>query len=129
MDTFKFFQKEKEPKNYIDVGNIRFNVGERNLALLHNEQLIHYYSNDESILTASVIAWSEEFHRWNIQWTFSRFTGTMEEFLTNRTEIPVIKYIERYGTMLYNGNNRPIDCNLQGVYDIYYYKYHEYENV
>jgi hypothetical protein len=53
----------------------------------------------------------------------------MEEFFTSIQSIPVIKYIERDGTLLYMGDSFPIDCNLQGVYDIYYYKYHEYEDV
>jgi hypothetical protein len=116
MREFKFFQKEE---------GIRFPP------LLHNEQLIYYYSDDVHNYTLStrIIAWSDEWHRWNPQWTFTRFSGTMQEFFTSIQSIPVIKYIERDGTLLYMGDSFPIDCNLQGVYDIYYYKYHEYEDV
>jgi hypothetical protein len=116
MNTFKFFQKEE---------GIRFPP------LLHNEQIIHYWDDgdDMDYLTARIIAWSDEWHRWNPQWTFTRFSGTMQEFFTSIQSIPVIKYIERDGTLLYMGDSFPIDCNLQGVYDIYYYKYHEYEDV
>lgn len=112
MREFKFFQKDE---------------GVRFPPLLHNEQLIYYYSDDVHNYTLStrIIAWSDEWHRWNPQWTFTRFIGTMDEFFTSIQSIPVIKYIERGGSLLYMGNDYPIRGNLGGIYEIYYYEYNE----
>ncbi len=110
MKPFKFFQKE---------------VGIRFPPLLHNEQLIHYWNDGDysNTLTARIIAWSNEEHRRSSEWTFTRFIGTMDEFFTSIQSIPVIKYIEREGSLLYMGEDYPIVGNLGGVYEIYYYEY------
>jgi hypothetical protein len=47
----------------------------------------------------------------------------MEEFFMSVQTIPVIKYIEREGSLLYMGEDYPIVGNLGGVYEIYYYEY------
>jgi hypothetical protein len=113
MRQFKFFHKED--------GDIRFPP------LLHNEQLIHYWNDGdyENTLTARIIAWSNEEHRRSPEWTFTRFIGTMEEFFMSIQTIPVIKYIEREGSLLYMGEDYPIVGNLGGIYEIYYYEYNE----
>ena len=110
MKEFKFFQKDE---------------GVRFPPLLHNEQLIHYWNDGDYLntLTARVIAWSNEEHRMSPEWTFSRFIGTMDEFFMDNRGIPVIKYIDQNGTLLYMGESFPIDCNLWGIYEIYYYEY------
>jgi hypothetical protein len=110
MNTFKFFQNEEN----------------KFAPLLPNEELIHYWDDSDEMdyLTVRVIAWSTEEHRTNPEWTFTRFIGTMEEFfLENRGRIPVIKYIEREGSLLYMGEDYPITGNLGGIYEIYYYEY------
>lgn len=110
MKPFKFFHIEEELPRAL---------------LLPGEQIIHYWNDGdyENTLTARVIAWSNEEHRRSPEWTFTRFIGTMEEFFMDNRGIPVIKYIEREGSLLYMGNDYPIRGNLGGIYEIYYYEY------
>jgi hypothetical protein len=110
MKEFKFFHQEEELPR---------------APLLYNEQIIHYWNDGEyeNTLTARVIAWSNEEHRRSTEWTFTRFIGTMEEFFIGNRGIPVIKYIEREGSLLYMGEDYPIVGNLGGIYEIYYYEY------
>ena len=110
MRPFKFFQKEDE---------------ERTIPLLPNEQLIRYWNDGENshISSTRVISWSNEEYMWRPRWSLIHFIGTMEEFFTDRLEIPVIRHIGRVGSFSFMENDILMQHHYHGEYEIFYYAY------
>jgi hypothetical protein len=60
---------------------------------LENEMVIRYMNNERFVIYKT-IAWARGIHAFADNWVQIEFEGTMEEFFTNRLEIPVILSIE-----------------------------------
>ena len=101
MIDFKFFQKkERVFTQWMDemddyhLGGIRpVRQSPTPNPLLENEQVIRY-TNNERFLIYKTIAWARGIHAFADNWVQREYQGFMDDFFTDRLEIPVIQSIE-----------------------------------
>lgn len=100
-----------------------------NRPLLENEQIIRYWNGGDyhNILHSRVIAWARGTHVFSDDWIQRGYEGTLEQFFTNRLEIPVILSFEALipnGATLYEDDREYVNyVNFDGSpFRIKYYE-------
>lgn len=131
MIDFKFFQKkERVFTQWMDemddyhLGGIRHAVEPTPVPLLENEQVIRYMNNERFIIYKT-IAWARGIHVFADNWVQREYQGFMDDFFTDRLEIPVIQSIEALipdGATLTEDDREYVNFD-RSPFKIIYYQY------
>ena len=83
VNQFKFLQSN-DITNYVDVGNVRFQVGQQTHGFcvgIYSTQLILHYEGDMDIESVRAMTWDLQFRYANYVSINQQIIGFMEDFL------------------------------------------------
>jgi hypothetical protein len=83
VSQFKFLQSN-DITNYVDVGNVRFQVGKQRHGFcvgVHRTQLLLHYEGDMDIESVTSMTWDLQFRYANYVSINEQIIGFMEDFL------------------------------------------------